>query len=144
MEIEVSVNFDFGRLGDKTKDIIDDYVEEFAKNSEKISKEVIDSGKLAPLKTSTKNWRRSEGYPTAPPLKASGKLYNSIKAEGNVVSMEKYGKHHNDGTVPTTVARPFIAGVGISDIKNREKLDKKFMQDVNKALRIKEKVVSLK
>ena len=111
MKLEVSVNFDFGKLAGKTKNIIDDYLEEFAKNSEQISKEVIDSGKLAKLKPATERWRRSEGYPISPPLKASGTLYKSIKAKGNTLSMRKYGKHNNDGTVPTTVARPFIAGV---------------------------------
>ena len=143
MKLEISVNFDFGELAGKTKNIIDDYLEEFAKNSEQISKEVIDSGKLAKLKPATERWRRSKGYPISPPLKASGTLYNSIKAKGNTLSMRKYGKHHNDGTVPTTVARPFIAGIGVSNIKSRQKLDKKFMQDIQKALRSNKKVVSL-
>lgn len=143
MKLEISVNFDFGELAGKTKNIIDDYLEEFAKNSEQISKEVIDSGKLAKLKPATERWRRSEGYPISPPLKASGTLYNSIKAKGNTLSMRKYGKYHNDGTVPTTVARPFIAGIGVSNIKSRQKLDKKFMQDIQKALRSNKKVVSL-
>ena len=144
MEIKVSVNFDFGKLSDKLESITNDYLEDFAKNSEKISKEVIDSGKLAKLKPATVKWRKQEGYPTSPPLKASGKLYNSIKAKGNTLSLKQYGKYHNDGEVPTTVARPFIAGVGISDIKTRQKLDKKFIKDIKKTLKSDVKVVSLK
>ena len=143
MKIDISINFDFGQLANKTPDIINDYVEEFAKDSEKISKEVIDSGKLAKLKPATVKWRKQEGHPTSPPLKASGKSYNSIKAEGNTLSLKKYGKYHNDGKVPTTVARPFIAGVGVSDIKTRQKIDKKFVENVKKALRSDVKVASL-
>ena len=143
MKIDISINFDFGRLSRKFDNIIDDYTSQYAQDSEKISKAVIDSGKLAKLKPSTVKWRKQEGHPTRPPLKASGKLYNSIKAEGNTLSLKKYGKYHNDGEVPTTVARPFIAGVGISNIKARQKIDKKFMENVNKALRSKVRVVSL-
>jgi hypothetical protein len=143
MKLEISVNFDFGKLAGNVEKLTQDYVEGFARNSEKISKEIIDSGKLAPLKPSTVRWRKQEGHPTSPPLKKSGELYNSIKAEGNVLSLKKYGKYHNDGKVPTTVARPFISGVGITDIKNREKFDKKFMQDLRKALRSNVKVASI-
>lgn len=139
MKINISINFDFGQLANKTPDIINDYVEEFAKDSEKISKEVIDSGKLAKLKPSTVKWRKQKGYPTSPPLKATGKLYNSIKAEKNVLKVIQYGKWHNDGKVPTTVAREFIT----TTAENKQKLDKKFMENVNKALRSKVDVASL-
>lgn len=140
MDIKVSVNFDFGKLSDKLDDLIDDYTSGYAKDAEQGSKAVIDSGKLPKLKSSTEKWRRSKGYPTSPPLKASGKLYDSIKAEKNALKVIQYGKWHNDGKVPTTVAREFIT----TTPENKQKLDKKFMEDVNKALRIKEKVVSLK
>ena len=78
MKLEVSVNFDFNQLSSKMDDLIKDYTSGFAKDSEQGSKAVIDSGKLTPLKQSTKRWRKSRGYPTDPPLKASGKLYKSI------------------------------------------------------------------
>jgi len=139
MKIDISINFDFGKLSGKLNNIIDDYTSEFAKDSEKGSKAVIDSGKLPKLKQSTKKWRTSKGYPTSPPLKASGKLYNSIKAEKNALKVIQYGKWHNDGKVPTTVAREFIT----TTPENKQKLDKKFMENVNKALRSKVNVVSL-
>jgi len=139
MKIDISVNFDFGKLSGKLDNIIDDYTSQYAKDSEKGSKAVIDSGKLAKLKPSTVKWRKQKGYPTSPPLKATGKLYNSIKAEKNVLKVIQYGKWHNDGKVPTTVAREFIT----TTAENKQKLDKKFMENVNKALRSKVDVASL-
>ena len=139
MKIDISVNFDFGKLSGKLDNIIDDYTSQYAKDSEKGSKAVIDNGKLAKLKPSTVKWRKQKGYPISPPLKATGKLYNSIKAEKNVLKVIQYGKWHNDGKVPTTVAREFIT----TTAENKQKLDKKFMENVNKALRSKVKVASL-
>lgn len=142
MELKISVNFDFEKLSGKIDSLIDSYVEETAEKSAILSKKTIDSGKLAPLKTSTLRWRRSKGYPLIPPLKASGSLYNSIKTEQNTLVMNDYGKFHNDGTVPTTGARPFIAGLAFTNIKEREKINKKFLKNVNKALSSKKVIVS--
>ena len=114
MKLKLSVNFSFGNLSRRLNKITKEYVEDFAKSSEVISKKTIDSGKLKSIKQSTKRWRKSEGYPTNPPLKASGTLYNSIKASGNKLEIIQYGKWHNDGEVPTTSARPFISGLSIS------------------------------
>tara|TARA_R100001082_G_scaffold101951_1_gene71733 strand:- start:801 stop:1223 length:423 start_codon:yes stop_codon:yes gene_type:complete len=139
MKIDISVNFDFGKLSGKLDNIIEEYTSEFAKDSEKGSKAVIDSGKLPKLENSTKKWRKSKGYPTSPPLKATGKLYNSIKAEKNALKVIQYGKWHNDGEVPTTVARKFIT----TTPENKQRIDKKFMENVNKALRSKVRVASL-
>jgi len=140
MEVKVSVNFDFGKLSDKLDNIIDDYTSGYAKDAEQGSKAVIDSGNLPKLKESTKKWRKSKGYPTSPPLKATGKLYNSIKSEGSSLKVIQYGKWHNDGKVPTTVAREFITTTS----KNKQKLDKKFIKDIKKTLKSDVKVVSLK
>ena len=139
MKIDISINFDFGKLSGKLDNIIDDYTSQYAKDSEKGSKAVIDSGKLAKLEPSTVKWRRYKGYPASPPLKATGKLYSSIKAEKNTLKVIQYGKWHNDGKVPTTVAREFIT----TTPQNKQKLDKKFMENVNKALRSKVRVASL-
>ena len=139
MKINVSINFDFGKLSGKLNNIIDEYTAEFAKDSERGSKIVIDSGILPKLKSSTEKWRRSQGYPIRPPLKASGKLYNSIKAEKNVLKIIQYGKWHNDGKVPTTVARKFIT----TTHENKKKIDKDFIRNLNKALRSKVRVASL-
>jgi hypothetical protein len=144
MQLKLSVNFSFGNLSRRINKITENYVEEFAKSSEKISKQTIDSGKLKKLKNSTIKLRKSKGQPESPPLKATGKLYDSIKAEGSSLNIIQYGKWHNDGAVPTTVARPFISGLSISNVPERKKLDKKLIKNINKALRIKERVVLLK
>lgn len=135
MNIKITTNFSFGKLAGQIQKITGNFVEKVALNSEKVSKANIDSGRLAPLKESTKKWRKREGFPVSPPLKASGKMYDSIKAEGNKLSLLRYGKYHNDGKVPTTVARPFISGLSITDIKEVDKMNKKLIQDINKALK---------
>ena len=143
MKLKLSVNFSFGNLSRRLNKITKDYVEDFAKSSEVISKKTIDSGKLKSIKQSTKRWRKSEGHPTSPPLKASGTLYNSIKARDNKLEIIQYGKWHNDGKVPTTSARPFISGLSITNIKERQQLYKKLLESINKSMKIKERVVSL-
>ena len=135
MDIKITTNFSFSKLSKEINSIQKNFVREFVKNVEQISKANIDSGKLAPLKDSTKKWRTRAGFPTSPPLKASGKMYDSIKAENNKLSLLKYGKYHNDGLVPTTVARPFISGLSITDIDEVGKMKKKLVQDINKALK---------
>ncbi len=135
MDIKITTNFSFSKLLSEIKSIKKDFAKQFAKNAEKVSKANIDSGQLAPLKESTKKWRKREGFPTSPPLKASGKMYDSIKAEDNKLSVLKYGKYHNDGKVPTTVARPFISGLSITNIEEVDKMKKKLVQDINKALK---------
>ena len=65
------------------------------------------------------------------PLKYTGKLYNSIKAKKNKLTMVSYGKQHNDGYKTQAYgvpARPFI----------ETSIDKKtkdtFINDIDKAL----------
>ena len=78
MKLEISVNFDFGKLAGKTKNIIDDYTAGYAQDSEQASKDNIDAGLSPDIKQSTKKHRQRKGYPTRPPLKASGKMYNIV------------------------------------------------------------------
>tara|TARA_B100001939_G_scaffold178655_1_gene153981 strand:- start:353 stop:820 length:468 start_codon:yes stop_codon:yes gene_type:complete len=155
MDIKVSVNFDFGKLSDKLDDILDEYTSGYAKDAEQGSKDNIDKSTdvtgqaFKDVSDARKRIREYEGFPKNPPLKASGFLYKNIKSKGNALILPEYGKRNNDGFVTPinslgrgkkVPARPFIA----TTAKNKQKLDKKFMQDVNKSLRIKEKVVSLK
>ena len=72
MDIKITTNFSFGKLASQIQKITDNFVEKVALNSEKISKANIDSGRLAPLKESTKKGRKREGFQASPPLKASG------------------------------------------------------------------------
>ena len=139
MELKITTNFDFGKLADKMDNIIEEYVEGYIDDSVKGTKANIDAG-LRDIGKVAKFFRRYDGYPEKPPLKASGKLYNSIKRNDNSLEMEYYGKDHHDGfrthrksRVPNVwvKARPFIS----TSVDNTKKLDQSFMISINKSLK---------
>ena len=136
MKLRIEVNYSFGKMGKAMPKIIKEYLNEYAQGTEMGSKQNIDKG-LPEIKRSTKSWRRSKGYPETPPLKASGKMYNSIKANQNTMEILQYGKWHNDGAVPTTQARPFIS----TDDKTRNKINADFRKKTKEALSVKRKFV---
>lgn len=136
MKLRIEVNYSFGKLGRAMPKIIKEYLNEYALGTEKGSKANIDRG-LADITNATKAWRKSQGYPQSPPLKASGKMYNSIKANQNKLDIIQYGKWHNDGAVPTTQARPFIS----TDDRTRNKINADFRKKTKEALSVKRKFV---
>ena len=136
MKLRIEVNYSFGKLGRAMPKIIKEYLNEYALGTEKGSKANIDRG-LADITNATKAWRKSQGYPQSPPLKASGKMYNSIKANQNKLDILQYGKWHNDGAVPTTQARPFIS----TDDRTRNKINADFRKKTKEALSVKRKFV---
>jgi hypothetical protein len=136
MKLRIEVNYSFGKLGRAMPKIIKEYLNEYALGTEKGSKANIDRG-LEDIEDSTKAWRKSQGYPDFPPLKASGKMYNSIKANQNKLDILQYGKWHNDGAVPTTKARPFIS----TDDRTRNKINADFRKKTKEALSVKRKFV---
>jgi len=136
MKLRIEVNYSFGKLGRAMPKIIKEYLSEYALGTEKGSKANIDRG-LADITNATKAWRKSKGYPQSPPLKASGKMYSSIKANQNKLDILQYGKWHNDGAVPTTQARPFIS----TDDKTRNKINADFRKKTKKELSVKRKFV---
>ena len=100
----------------------------------------FDFGKLAQALPKAIDDYTNEGFPVAPPLKKTGKLYKSIKQKGDKVQMLAYGLLHNDGhkthpksAIPNVdvVARPFIKPV----IKTRKKIGANFLKNIRKALR---------
>ena len=136
MKLRIEVNYSFGKLGRAMPKIIKEYLNEYAQGTETGSKQNIDKG-LSPIKSSTKKWRKSKGYPESPPLKASGKLYNSIKANKNTMDIVQYGVWHNNGEVPTTQARPFIS----TDDRTRNKINADFRKKTKQAVSVKRKFV---
>mgnify|MGYP003135323581 FL=1 len=136
MKLRIEVNYSFGKLGRAMPKIIKEYLNEYAQGTETGSKQNIDKG-LSPILESTKAWRRSQKHPEEPPLKASGKMYNSIKANKNTMDILKYGVWHNDGEVPTTQARPFIS----TDDRTRNKINADFRKKTKQALSVKRKFV---
>ena len=140
MKLKIKTNFDFSKLSRQLDKITGQYLAGFAVEAVKGSKDNIDRGLKPPLEDSTKDIRKWRTQPPSPPLKASGQLYNSIKPVNNTLEMDYYGWDHHTGfkTHPkslfpnwTIPARPFIA----TTAKNRDKIDKEFMININKALK---------
>tara|TARA_R100000742_G_C4274508_1_gene94518 strand:- start:378 stop:827 length:450 start_codon:yes stop_codon:yes gene_type:complete len=148
MKLKVSVNFDFGELSSDMNSLIDKYISGYANNVANTARSKINNGLSPDIKKSTKSIREWHGFPTSPPLKASGHLYKNIKKKNNIITMPEYGLLQNNGfvTAPNSLipnkkvpARSFIE---VND-EQREKLEKTFVDNVNKALSSKKVVVSL-
>ena len=148
MRLKISINFDFGKLNNQLNSVMGEYLTDYSVDSVKLSKKNIDSG-VSPktLKKSTLDWRKRKGYPSSPPLKASGKLYNSInalpakKTSKKVLSqleVVQYGWWHNIGDLPPQVPqREFIQ----LDPKTKLQLDNQLMSDMNTALHLNSPIV---
>lgn len=140
MKLEISVNFDFGELAGKTKNIIDDYTSGYAQDSVKGTRRNIDSGVGADgkqLKLGAGSYRYGQQA-----LYNTGKMYNALKSNQNTLTIKEYGYKHDRGKYKVrqgTNVKNFIS----TTKESKQKLDKKFMQDIQKALRSNKKVVSL-
>ena len=145
MDIKVSVNFDFGKLANQMNKIIGDYTSGYAKDTVQGTRNNIDRGIGADgekLKLGKTSYRAGQQA-----LYNTGDMYNSLKSSKNTLTINKYGYGHHKQDF--SIVKPPVKGTNVKNFigtteENKQKLDKKFMQDVNKALRIKEKVVSLK
>jgi phage gpG-like protein len=140
MDIKITTNFSFSKLSSNLDKIINQYTESFVKDSAEGTKQKIDKVVKPDINDITKNIRTKRKQRKTPPLKASGALYNSIKQNKNSLEMLYYGFKHQKGFTTSSnsmipnkkvEARPFIT----TTAKNKEKLNKKFIQDVNKALK---------
>tara|TARA_R100000655_G_scaffold39184_2_gene74331 strand:+ start:1026 stop:1499 length:474 start_codon:yes stop_codon:yes gene_type:complete len=156
MELKIKTNFSFGKLERQMPKIIREYLSDYAKGTEEGSKNNIDKGLNPPLKKSTIEIRKTKDIAGSKPLKASGKLYNSIKSNkvGNKLFFLEYGQYHREGFTPKKIpvlkahtpdkvifvnnnkgikvpARDFI---GILD-ETRNKIAKIFRDKVVKALK---------
>lgn len=140
MKLKIKTNFSFGNLNSKVGKIIDDYLIGYVKDSAIGSKNAINNGLKPPLSSVTKKIRNKRNQPKSPPLKATGNLYNSIKQEDKSLTMVHYGIQHNKGFTTSSnsmipnkkvPARPFIKTIA----ENKEKLNKKFLKDINQALK---------
>tara|TARA_R100000995_G_scaffold84601_1_gene63853 strand:- start:3525 stop:3950 length:426 start_codon:yes stop_codon:yes gene_type:complete len=140
MKVDISVNFDFGKLGNEMPKIIEKYTQRYARSSEEGSKENIDRGVSPELKQQTINRRKRKGTGGRKPLFETGNLYRSIKGTSEGLVMLKYGYLHHIGDLkPGTPRRMFIE----TSKKTVKPVFDKFKQDVSKALKSKVTVVSL-
>tara|TARA_R110002012_G_C11223000_1_gene562943 strand:+ start:75 stop:494 length:420 start_codon:yes stop_codon:yes gene_type:complete len=138
MKIKVSVNFDFAKLSSKINDIINDYTFGYAKDSVQGTRNNIDKGIGTDgnkLQLGEKSYRSGQQA-----LYNTGNMYKSLKSSGNTLTINRYGYGHNEGNF--TIVKPPVSGTNVKNFigtteNNKQKIDKKFMEDVNKALRSK-------
>ena len=102
MKLKIKTNFSFAKLKDKYKKIQKEFItESINKEADKMKKRVttgttVTGAAMDGIKDSTILVRSLNKHPiTTPPLNASGKLRNSIKATKTGVSFKKYGIYHN-------------------------------------------------
>ena len=140
MKFKVSVNFDFGKLAGKAKNIIDDYTAGYAQDSVKGTRRNIDSGVGAngkQLKLGAGSYRQGQQA-----LYNTGEMYNALKSNKNTLTIKEYGYKHDRGMYKVRQGTNVKKFIGTTK-ESKQKLDKKFMQDIQKALRSDKKVVSL-
>ena len=104
MKLKIKTNFSFAKLKDKYKKIQKEFItESINKEADKMKKRVatgttVTGAAMEPIKDSTVLVRSLNKHPiSTPPLNASGKLRNSIKATKTGVRFKVYGIHHNKG-----------------------------------------------
>ena len=132
MKLKISVNFDFGKLANRMDSIIGDYISNYANNAEEGTKNNIDrrvgaDGRSLKLGKGSYRYGQQALYNT-------GAMYKSIKGDKDRISIKQYGYMHNQGKFPVkqgTNVKNFIGTTKGSETK----LNKKFMDSVNKTLR---------
>ena len=161
MKMIVKSNVDFGKLARNIKSITDKTLNESAKGSALESKRIIDSKTLRPLSETTIS-RREDGnfyegdgegkfgefftpkfkkedlksVTKDTPLKYTGDLYESLKADKGAVMGRNYGLLHDKGYKVSgshaswgVPSRPFLSR------KVPEGVEEKFVKNVQKKLR---------
>ena len=135
MDIKVSVNFDFGKLASKMDKIIGDYTSGYAKDTVQGTRDNIDRGIGADgkkLKLGEKSYRAGQQA-----LYNTGDMYNSLKSSKNTLTINKYGYGHHKQDF--SIVKLPVKGTNVKNFigttkDSKQKLDKKFMESVKKAL----------
>ena len=158
LNLKTTVTFNFGKLNKALDRIIPDAINNSKHDAVKTFKSNIDRGHFVPLRPSTVELRemamRGEGvyndfYPLSRPrdgtkiLKATGKFYDSIKANDKGVSYNHYGGWHPQAKGPRP-KRNWMHGVigaekgGKAKILKGKNL-KKFRSDIARFFKIPKK-----
>jgi len=110
MKVVIETNFSFAKLKSKYKEIEKEAIQESIKDEaikmkDRVAKGVTITGaSMKPIKDSTVLMRGIRNHSmNNPPLNASGKLLNSIKAIKSGVSLNTYGSYQNDGYTPKKI-----------------------------------------
>lgn len=98
MKFTITSSFDFEKLLNEWDKKINPTLSTLsAQDTVKQWKANIDSGVKPALSAATLGERDKAGITGTLPLKATGNLYNSIKADKNKISYAGYGKKHQEG-----------------------------------------------
>ena len=117
MKLQIKTTFDFGKLAKGMPKILEKHMQRTGRSSATGAREAIDKGVSPKLKKSTIDRRKKSGTGGTKPLYETGNLYRSIKAKGDILTMNDYGiKHHKGFTTGVksmikkkkVSARPFI------------------------------------
>tara|TARA_R110002020_G_scaffold73987_4_gene189676 strand:- start:1761 stop:2186 length:426 start_codon:yes stop_codon:yes gene_type:complete len=131
MKLNVSVNFDFKQLSNKMNGLIEDYTNGYAQDTVKGTRRNIDRGVGSDgnsLKLGSGSYRHGEQA-----LYNTGNMYNTLKSNKNTLIIKGYGAKHNFGKFRVrsgTNVRNFIG----TTKENQEKLNKKFIKNLQKSL----------
>ena len=106
MKLEIKTNFSFSKLSSSLPKILEKHLQRTARSSAQGAREVIESGRLKRLKTSTINRRKRRGTGGRKPLFETGSLFRSIKGTSEGLKMNEYGLWHHEGN--KRPKRPFI------------------------------------
>jgi len=132
MKIKVLTTFSFNKLAKQMPKIINDYLSGYAKDTVKGTRNNIDRGigiDGERLKLGKKSYRAGEKA-----LFNTGEMYNSLKSGKGTLTIKEYGYGHHKGKFPTVDGTNVKNFIGTTE-ENKQKIDKKFIQDVNKALK---------
>ena len=132
MKLKIKTNFSFNKLSNQLDNLIDGYTASYAKDSAEGTRKNIDRGVGADgktLKLGKGSYREGKQA-----LFNTGKMYRSLKNQKNTLSIKKYGYKHNEGEFPVRSGTNVKNFIGTTK-NNKQKIDKKFMQDINKALK---------
>ena len=143
MRVVIETNFSFPNLLKKYRKLQKKASTNLYKAAAKQAKQKIKSGSLRPLEKSTIELRKRDGIKGIKPLRATGRLFRSIKGNSKGFHVIEYGKIHNDGFTTSTSSnfienfrgkkvdpRPFIE----PDEDIQKKYEEEVMDAIDKAL----------
>ena len=140
--IKTKVTFSFSKLNHALDKILPEAIQSSRQDIAQKWKDNIDRQDFKDLKPSTETRRKFKGYNTFYPnltpkdtttkLKATGKLYNSIKATDRGVSFNHYGDWHVKGVIREKRNWMTLKGTGKAGRLFSEKNLKKLTKDIRR------------
>ena len=144
MKLEISRNFSFGKILDKSERIIKDVIGETAEVVVETSTKFIKSKQVKPpLKPATLARRRARGNSDDTPLLDTGNLVKTMKVVKDGFEIADYGlRHHSGERRPMRPFLPFTKGMtNFKDFtKFNEKINNRFAERIRKAMKSSKKI----